>query len=173
MRNSFIISRVLLGTALCLALAVPAMAEGTPAKKSSPAPKTSTSAPAKSSGKKATARSDSPEQLQAKLDSFAQTTIGSINRCVLPSATKKEVTKNSDGTFTARYLEMDPKSISTSYKPSEGSTVVPYIGYMRYDEVEYACTAASQSDALKGPFTATRRAPTTELIKYTKGKWTY
>ena len=90
MNKSFIISRVLLGTALCLALAVPAMAEGTPATKSSPAPKTSAPAPAKSSGKKATAKSDSPEQLQAQLDSFAQKTIGSINRCVLPSSSKKE-----------------------------------------------------------------------------------
>ena len=170
MRNSFIISRVLLGTALCLALAVPAMAEGTPVKKS-PAPAT---APAKkASGKKATAAVETPEQVQEKLDSFAQRTIVSINRCVLPSSGKKEVKKNEDGSFTARYIEVDPKSVSTSYKEPESSKAVTYIGYMRYMEIEYSCTAASHSEAVNGPFTAQRRESMTELVKYVKGKWTY
>ena len=171
MNTSFIISRVLLGTALCLALAVPALAEGTTAK-NSPAQKSST-APAKSSGNK-TASTEAPDKLQQNLDSFAHKTIGSINRCVLPSSGKKEVKKNPDGSFTARYIEVDPKSVATSYKPSENNNkLVPYIGYMRYDEVEYVSTAATQKEALDGPFKQSSRVSMTELVKYVKGKWSY
>ena len=178
------ISRVLLGTALCLTLAVPAMAaEGQPAAAKPAAAgkpvaaKPVAAKPAQASSKKKSGgskvASDSPEALQKNLDEFAQKTIASINRCVLPSSGKKEVKKNADGTFTARYLEIDPKSISTSYKTPDDATTVKYIGYMNYEEVEYSCTAGSHAEASKGPFAPKRRELMTELVKHVKGKWSY
>jgi len=154
--------RVLLGAILCLAVTGPAFSasEGLVASKRS---KASTAA----------ATDSSPAALQQKLEEFAQKTIASINRCVLPSASKKEITSNGNGSFTARYIEIDPKSVSTSYKPSENSSVVKYIGYMNYQEVEYTSTASSKSAAAQGPFTPIRREQMTELIKYVNGKWTY
>ena len=112
------------------------------------------------------------DPLQHKLEVFAKTTIASINRNILPSSNKKQVTQNGDGTFTARYLEIDPASVRTSYKPSD-SSAVSHIGYMTYDEVEYSCTATSQKDAQAGPFKGERRTNMTELVKCVKGNWTY
>jgi hypothetical protein len=148
---------MLLTAALCLVLAVPSQAEGksAPLKLSSPQD------------------SSSGDQVQQKLDDFARQTISSINRAVLPSASKKEVTQNADGTFTARYIEVDPATISTSYKQPDDTKIVAYIGYMDYVEIEYVCTAKNRKDALNGPFTARHRVPLTEIIKYVKGKWTY
>lgn len=115
---------------------------------------------------------DDPATMQKKLDEFAHSTIVSINRCIIPSLQKKEISKNADGSFTARYIEVDPASINTSYKKSDHGTV-SHIGYMRYKEVEYTCTAKTREEASKGPFRQKRAEMLTELIKYTKGKWTY
>lgn len=112
------------------------------------------------------------DKVHEQLDKFAYNIICSINKCVLPSEGKKEVLKNADGTFTARYLSVDPSSISTSYKVTDNKAV-KYIGYMRYVETEYRCTAATKKEAEKGPFVAQSRNSMTELVKYVKGKWTY
>lgn len=152
----------LLGTILCLVATCPAFSAS------------EASLVASKKTKASTATTDnSPAALQQKLEEFAQKTIASINRCVIPSSSKKEITSNGNGSFTARYIEIDPKSISTSYKPSENSSVVKYIGYMNYQEVEYTCTASSKTAASQGPFTPIRREQMTELIKYVNGKWTY
>ncbi|MDR2161089.1 MAG: hypothetical protein LBO77_02975 [Desulfovibrio sp.] len=142
---------------LILCFIVPLPAQGRQGSSSLPA------APAKASG----------DQVQQKLDAFARRTISSINRAVLPSSLKKEVSRNNDGTFTARYIEVDPDTISTSYLTPEDSALVSYIGYMHYVEIEYICTARDQKGALNGPFIPRKRAPVTEIIKYIKGKWTY
>lgn len=116
---------------------------------------------------------DDPVVMQQKLDEFAHSTIVSINRCIIPSSQKKEISKNADGSYTARYIEVDPASINTSYKKSDHVGPVSHIGYMRYKEVEYTCTAKSREEAANGPFRQKRAEMLTELIKYTRGKWTY
>ncbi len=180
-------SSLFLGGALCLLLALPAFAATAPEKKT-PAAATEKKAPAAAKkapaavkkapvkvqkGKKSDVADDSPAAVQGKLDEFARNTIASINRCVLPSSGKKEITQNSNGSYTARYIEIDPKSIATSYKPATNPGVVTYIGYMYYDEAEYTCTANSKASAAQGPFQLRRKERLTELIKYVKGKWTY
>ncbi|MDR2076105.1 MAG: hypothetical protein LBP61_04130 [Desulfovibrio sp.] len=153
----FFPGRVFFAAALCLVLAVPSPVEGK-------------SAPQKLLSPQSASADD---QVQKKLDAFARQTISSINRAVLPSASKKEVVQNADGTFTARYIEVDPNTLATSYRQPEDNKAVAYVGYLDYVEVEYVCTARNRADALNGPFTVRRRAPLTELIKYIKGKWTY
>jgi hypothetical protein len=143
--------------ALCLVLAAPSLAVGKPA-------------PVKHL---AAQGSSAEDQIQQKLDVFAQQIISAINRAVLPSVSKKEVIQNADGTFTARYIEVDPSTVATSYRQPEDNKAVAYVGYMNYVEIEYVCTARNRKDALTGPFTVRSRAPLTELVKYVKGKWTY
>lgn len=136
--------RILFVTAACLVLALPAAAE------------------------------DSHDVLQKNLNEFASKTIESINRCVLPSQGKKEFTRNGDGSYSARYIAINPKSISTSFKKPEKVTGgVTYIGYMRYEEVEYVCSGKTKADADKGPCNPRTSQQLTELVKYVNGKWTY
>lgn len=193
MKSLSFFSRLLVASALCLALATPALAaEGAPAAKpgsaaakpAAPAKKPAAPAKASSAPKKAPAASKSssagkkgaahsPEVLQKGLDDFAKTTITTLNRCVVPSSGKKEVIKNGDGSFTARYIEIDPGSVKTWYKQPEKPGPVAYVGYMSYNEVEYHCTAPSKAAAEKGPFVPRSNKMLTELIKHYNGKWTY
>ena len=149
MKNSFFFSRILaLTTLLCLAFAAPALA-----------------ADAKP------AADDSA--LQAKLIEFGKGIADQYNRCVIPSKQKKRVEANGDGTFTATYCEIDPQSLSGSFKNAVNpKSPVKYIGTLTYAEVTYSCTAKSKKAAQEGPFTASR-VMTTELVKYVNGKWSY
>ena len=125
------------------------------------------------SGKKSATKADNPETLKKKLEDFGKGIAESYNRCVLPNINKKEVTKNDNGTFTAKYQAIDPQSIEASFKPAiDPKSPVKYIGTLLYAEVTYTCTAPTREEALKGPF-AGSRAMTTELVKYVNGKWSY
>jgi hypothetical protein len=145
----------------CLVMAFPAVSAAA-AKKTAPAP----------AAKKA-AKADSPEELTKGLHEFGLKLAESYNRCVKGSKAKKDIQQNADGSYTAVYHEIDPKSITCSYKDSsDPKGPVKYIGTLNYAEVKYTCTAPTKAEAEKGPFTESRSS-TTELIKYVKGKWTY
>lgn len=134
-----------------------------------PAPKVADAAPT------AAPKSSAPagDAVHQKLDAFAQKCVANMNRQVLPSKSKKEVVKNSDGTFTCRYIEVDPASVTTSYKKPESSTAITYVGYLRYNEVEYVCKAPTKQAAMDGPFKAAKQSGMTELVKYVKTDWSY
>ncbi|MDR3176052.1 MAG: hypothetical protein LBU06_05920 [Desulfovibrio sp.] len=143
-----------------------APAKATPAK-AAPAK----AAPAKAAPAKASA--DADDAIKQKLDEFARSIVDSFNRTIMPSEKKKEVKKNSDGTYIARYIAVDPVSINTSYKKSEGNPPVVYVGTIRYVEKEFYCIAATKAAAERGPFALKSSESTTELVKYVKGRWTY
>ena len=107
------------------------------------------------------------------LNAFAQKCVLEMNRQVVPSKTKKEVVKNPDGTFTCRYIEVDPNSIRASYKKPDTSKAITYVGYLVYDETIYVCKAPTKEAAMAGPFTVSEKSSMTELVKYMKNTWSY
>ncbi len=113
------------------------------------------------------------DAVHQKLDVFAFKCVESMNRQVVPSKNKKEVKKESDGSYVCRYIEVDPSSLKTSYKKPESSTAITYIGYMSYDEAEYVCRAATKEAAMAGPFKVAQKSTMTELVKYVKNGWSY
>jgi hypothetical protein len=144
-----------------------------PAKTPAGTKTSSKAAPAGKPGSKA-APQLSDEEIHQKLNEFGLKTIADMNRYALPSKNKKEVTKNPDGSFSCRYVEVDPTSLKTSFKKPESSSAVTYIGYMTYDEGVYVCKAPTKEAAEAGPFTAQQRTSMTELIKYSpKTGWSY
>lgn len=181
--------RILVGISLCIALqaggvlseavaaentktgkpvvAKPAVAKAAPAKKAASAKKKP------GAGKPSPAVSETGDAVHDKLRTFAHTTMASMNRCILPSSSKKEVTQSADGSYTCRYKEVDPKSLQTRYKKPESSKDITYVGYMTYDELEYKSSGKTRNEALAGPFNVTSRETLTELVKYVGGKWTY
>ena len=163
MRVSLSFARLLLCAALCLFLTAPSLqalsaeaksgAQATAAKKSA--------APAAAAKKSAAPAAETPENLKARLEEFGKKVAESFNRTVLPSINKKEVTKNSGGGFTARYLAIDPQSIRVSFKPAiDPKSPVKYIGTLNYAEMTFTCTAPTRDAALKGPFSASRTMTT-------------
>lgn len=112
------------------------------------------------------------DKLKSSLDVFAKGCITSMNKQRRPGINQKEVKKQADGTYMARYMAVDPDSLETRYKPTENKVIL-YIGHMIYHEVEYVSVGKNKEQALAGPFNETNREPITELIKYKSGKWTY
>ncbi|SBV95251.1 conserved exported hypothetical protein [uncultured delta proteobacterium] len=113
------------------------------------------------------------DKLKNSLDVFAKDCITRMNKQRRPGITDKEVKRQPDGSFMARYMAVDPDSLVTSYNPTDNNKTIKYIGRMNYHEVEYVCTGKDQKQALAGPFNESNRTPITELIKYKGGKWTY
>lgn len=159
-----------------------AKAEPAAGKKEAPAKSVAgTAAPATvaTAGKKdaptapAAQKAPSSDPVQQKLDEFACNTLASMNKHIRPGLSAKEVVKNPDGTFTARYKCMDVNSLRTYYKKPEAAKVVTYIGIMDYHKLTLECRGATKDEALQGPFKEVLRMPTTELIKYVKGVWRY
>lgn len=145
------------------------VAQKQPTAKSKPVPR-----PSASSAKGTPAQQKtSGDNIQNALDSFAKGCITSMNRQRRPGIYQKEVQRQPDGTFMARYLAVDPDSLKTSYSPTEGHKTITHIGRMDYHEVEYTSIGKNQQQALAGPFNEVNRSPVTELIKYKLGKWSY
>jgi outer membrane biosynthesis protein TonB len=155
------------------------------AARSKPAPKTGgKAAPAQSktapgAGRTTASKSASPaaknpeEVLHQKLEEFGRGAIEKMNRHALPSLHKKEVKKNADGSYTARYVAIDPESLRVSFKKAEPAGTVSHIGYLHYAEKEYFCTAPTEAEAKNGHFEPKISRGQTELIKYMRGKWSY
>lgn len=115
----------------------------------------------------------SSDRIKSSLDTFARNCITTMNKQRMPGIYQKEVKRQPDGTFMARYLAFDPDSLETSYNPTTGYKTITHIGRMDYHEVEYVSLGPDQKQALAGPFNEVNRFPITELIKYKQGKWTY
>ncbi len=126
-----------------------------------------------SANAKKTPVSATGDPINDKLLAFGQTTLNTMNRCILPCATKKEVTQNADGSYSGRYKAVDLATLKTRYSKPESSKAITYVGYMTYDELEYRSTGKTKNEALSGPFTVSNRQNMTELVKYVGGKWTY
>lgn len=119
------------------------------------------------------APSAADDKLKQSLDVFAKDCVTRMNKQRRPGILQKEVKRQPDGSYVARYVAVDPDSLQTSYNPTTGHKTIKYIGRMDYHEVEYLCVGKNQQQALAGPFNETNRLPQTELIKYKNNKWTY
>lgn len=146
-----------------------------------PKAKAAKAAPPQASSRQAKSEPASPKQsvqtaddkVKLSLDSFAKGCITDMNKQRRPGISQKEVKKQSDGSYMARYMAVDPDSLVTSYNSTENNKTIKYIGRMNYHEVEYVSTGKDQKQALAGPFSETNRTPIIELVKYKAGKWTY
>jgi hypothetical protein len=129
----------------------------------------------KTASKPAPAAGKSPDEIMhQKLEEFGRDAVERMNKHALPSQGKKEVLKNKDGSYTARYVSIDPASLRVSFKKAEPPAgTVSHIGYLHYVEREYFCTAPTAEAAKNGPFEPKISRGQTELIKYMRGKWSY
>jgi hypothetical protein len=143
------------------------------------ASKTNAKAAPKAGSRDASAKSanvvgkSADEILHQKLEKFGHDAIEKMNKHALPSHGKKEVVRNKDGSYTARYVSIDPASLRVSFKNAEPAGTVSHIGYLHYTEREYFCTASTADAAKNGPFEPKISRGQTELIKYVRGNWSY
>ena len=142
-----------------------------PSSPKQPAQTVAVKQPAPAGGVKVQPSAD--DKVKNSLDVFAKDCLVRMNKQRRPSISSKEVSKQPDGTYMARYMFFDADSLETSYNPTENNKTIKYIGRMNYHEVEYVCTGKDQKQALAGPFNESNRTPVIELVKFKAGKWTY
>ncbi len=159
------------------AAAAPRQKSQTPPKSTASSAKKTPSAALKAAANQTAANAGQSDPLgdplKKSLDAFAHDCIVTMNKHRKPGIGSKEVTRQPDGTYMARYMAVDMDSLVTSYNPTNGNKTIKYIGRMIYHEVEYVSTGKNQKQAMAGPFNESNRTPITELIKYKAGKWTY
>lgn len=109
-----------------------------------------------------------PESVQNQLRSYANKHIAHLVNNIAPCEKKKEVVRVND-IYQARYLFIDPESVSTHVKHDDRRNT--YVGFLVYHEVEFACQATSRDMALSGAFAATKIRRIIEIVQYKNGRW--
>ena len=177
---------VTLALALTGAVCVsPADAADTAAPQAQQTKKTQEKAPAKSTDKTAKPAAKSTqvakvtpakkpvgetiEDVHNKLDTLARAKLRHMNESLRPCQTRKDVVQNGNE-FVARYLAVDPDSLSTDVHDAQGPGA-KYVGLIVYHEQEFESRAASKEAALTGDFSVVKARRVTEIIRYDKGKW--
>lgn len=136
-------------------------AEPAAAEKSEPAAKAKTSSTADLKGE---------ARIRADLQVTGQQLVGRAARTVMPSKTSRSVRKVGKE-YVAGYIEVDQSNISTDMRPgSKGQ----YVGFIRYNEYEYECRAATRQEALStNQCERIRTRNLNELIRYDGKKWQF
>ncbi|MBG3876092.1 hypothetical protein FVW20_03380 [Desulfovibrio oxamicus] len=109
------------------------------------------------------------EEVHNKLDTLARAKLRHMNESLRPCQTRKDVVHNGNE-FVARYLAVDPDSLSTDVHDAQGPGA-KYVGLIVYHEQEYESRAATKDAALAGDFSVVKARRVTEIIRYDKGKW--
>ena len=101
---------------------------------------------------------------------FAKYWVEKVNRNRANNANNLTVNESENGAFTASFQAAEPESLQLEVKPSE-SSLIPFVGVMRYMEKHYECSGATPDDAKKGPFKVTKQTKMTEIFGYAKDHW--
>lgn len=127
--------------------------------------------PAKKAPKKAakSARkgAKSEAQIKAELDQMAHKLVGQSSRTLLPNKANKEVKKTGSG-WTATYMHVNTKDVSTELRPGANGQ---YVGFIRYQEEIMQCTGATREAALAAPCKKVGARRLNELIRYDGNAW--
>lgn len=129
--------------------------------------------PAEAKSTKQPAAEETTLEVKAKLDAFAKDYINRANMTLKPNRVNMDVSKQ-QGKFVARYLEVDPTTLTTEIYPSKAPGCA-YVGHIVYLEKVYECTGDSKVTASKGDFKQIKARRIRELTRYDKkqGKWIY
>lgn len=102
--------------------------------------------------------------------SFARVKIGTLNRNHRLSRSRMTVEKMADGTWKARYHQIEQATMTCQVRRSASKTV-PYVGVLSYKEHVYEATGASPTECRQGAFQAVRIIPNKHIFSYRKGGW--
>ena len=101
---------------------------------------------------------------------FAKTKVKQLNRNHIFSPSRMEITKQADGTYLARYHQIDDSSMSVKVRRSQ-SGVIPYVGILSYREQVFESTARSPEQFDESLFTVVQVIPNRHIFSYQKGAW--
>jgi len=101
---------------------------------------------------------------------FAKSKVQQLNRNHRFSRPRMEITKKSDGTFLARYHQIDDSTMSVNVRRSQ-SGAIPYVGILSYKEQVFESNASTLDQLNKGVFAVVKVIPNRHIFSYQKGVW--
>ena len=101
---------------------------------------------------------------------FAKSKVQQLNRNHRFSRPRMKITKKSDGSYRARYHQIDDSTMSVKVRRSQ-SGAIPYVGILSYKEQVFESTASTVEQLNKGLFTVVEVVPNRHIFSYQKGVW--
>lgn len=117
------------------------------------------------------AQAETTLEVKAKLDAFARAHVNRCNATLVPCRTAMSV-KQENGRYVARYLEVDPDTLTTEIYASK-SPGCQYVGHIVYLEKVYESIGKTKNEAQNGAFKPIKARRIRELTRYDKGAWQY
>jgi hypothetical protein len=106
----------------------------------------------------------------ADFESFAKWKVRQLNSNHRFARSRMEIVKQADGTYRARYHEIDASTLSVKVRRSQ-SRSTPYVGILSYREQVYESSASKPDQFEKGAFAVFEVIPNRHIFSYQKGKW--
>lgn len=101
---------------------------------------------------------------------FAKSKVQQLNRNHILSRSRMKITKQLDGTYLARYHQIDDSSMRVKVRKSQ-SSVVPYVGVISYREQILESTSDSPEQFDESSFAVVEVIPNRHIFSYQKGVW--
>jgi hypothetical protein len=106
----------------------------------------------------------------ADFQGFAKTKVEQLNRNQRFSRTRMEITKQPDGTYRARYHQIDDSSLGVIVRRSQSKSI-PFVGILSYKEQVFESVAKSPDQFKHSSFAVVEVIPNRHIFSYQKGRW--
>lgn len=103
-------------------------------------------------------------------ESFAKSKVQQLNRNHRFSRSRMEITKKPDGTYRARYHQIDDSTLSVKVRRSQ-SRSIPYVGVLSYREQVFESSAGTPDQFGQSLFAVVEVIPNRHIFSYQKGAW--
>jgi len=106
----------------------------------------------------------------ADFETFAHSKVKQLNRNHKYSRSRMQVTKQADGTYLARYHQIDDASLKVKVMRSKSNSI-PFVGIISYQEQILESSAGTPEECAKKPFAVVKIIPNRHIFSYKKGTW--
>lgn len=101
---------------------------------------------------------------------FAKEKVKQLNQNHIFSRSRMEIIKQEDGTYRARYHQIDDSTMGVEVSSSQ-STSIPYVGVLSYREQVLESTVSTLEQLNQNSFSVVRIIPNRHIFSYQKGAW--
>lgn len=101
---------------------------------------------------------------------FAKAKIKQLNQNHIFSPSRMEITRQPNGTYRARYHQIDDASMDVKVSRSQ-SGALPYVGVLFYREQVFEATASTPAQLDPDQFSVVQIIPNRHIFSYQKGAW--
>lgn len=107
---------------------------------------------------------------RTEFETFAKSKVKQLNLNHKNSRSHMKVTKLKDGTYRARFHQIDDSTMQVKIRRSQ-SNVAPYVGTISYREKIYESSASDPGKFDPGKFEVVEVIPNRHIFSYGKGGW--